>query len=367
MWYKAYGWKENPFSIRPVPVLVGLDQVQEKVLDQVLSGSLALVLGETGVGKTSLLLWLGKELRMHRMNPIYVNLHSVSPPQARAVEQELQNHRTPFQRLFRRFPRNVVLLLDEAQELDLDAAQMIKVHFDSSRLASAVFAGCDEPKLPVPLNSRIGPNRCQLGKLPPVQLITLIKHRTKGHYPFTNDEVIELLVRCSDGSPRSVLQLCEYVCINFRAKAELGESITAADVEALLNAVPVSFAAGVASRRAEPAERAEPARLASLPRLSELHRLSEPSEQAERAMSAELLSKLSPLQRGILEVLVEEPKTVAELSKRLGSTQDSIRKRLSQLRNFGEGIGPLIEVISDRPPKRYSLTPQAREMMKDSS
>lgn len=153
MWYKAYGWKENPFSIKPTSVLVGLDLLQERLLGQVLSGDLALVVGKTGVGKTSLLLWLSEEVRKHKLNPLYITLSSVSPPQAYAIEQQRLKHRTFLQRLLRRPSKNLVLLLDEAQELDVDSAQMIKVHFDSGRLNSVVFAGLEEPKLPISLGS----------------------------------------------------------------------------------------------------------------------------------------------------------------------------------------------------------------------
>lgn len=65
--------------------------------------------------------------------------------------------------------------------------------------------------------------------------MVLVKHRMKGQNPFASDEVIELLAELGNGLPRAVLQLCEFVCLSFRAKAEIGEPITKADVEALFS------------------------------------------------------------------------------------------------------------------------------------
>lgn len=355
MWYKAYGWEDNPFSIKPMPILVGLDQLQQEILERTISGSLVLILGDTGVGKTSLLFWLAKELYKYKLRPVYVNLHNVFLPQARALQQHILHQRTPFHRLFRRAPNNIVLLLDEAQELDQAAAQMIKVEFDSKHITSVVLAGCLEPELPGPFKSRVGLNKYCLGKLSPSQAITLIKYRTKNRHPFANDEAIEVLIRYSGGSPRALLQLCEYVCMTFRAKGELGEPITVSDIEDLLSTLPIP---GPRNKRvSERAELSEPA-APTLPSL-QLE-----TESAKRVGQDGIFSKLSPLQRDIVKLLAEGPKTVAELSKQLGSTQDSIRKRLSQLRTPGEGLAPLVEVISDRIPKTYGLAEWAKERIK---
>lgn len=348
MWYKAYGWSENPFSIKPNPRLVGLEHLQEKVLEKALSGIPSLILGETGVGKTSLLLWLLEKLEENGTRPIYVNLHRLPPPRAPSLQLELLRHRTLLERLLRRFPKKVILLLDEAQELDQETAQLLKAHYDSDHLLSFVFASCEEPKLPPPLRARIGPNLHRLGRLPLVQGINLVKHRTKGKHPFENDDVIAEIVKRADFSPRRILQLCEYVCISFRAKAEIGEPITRTDLLGLL-------------------DQGEP-----FPREEGLPEPSEPNEPANRAKRAEedgkaLLDGLSPLQQEIVRLLMEGPKTTEELHAKLGSPRDSIRKRLSQLRSPKNGFPPLVEIVSDRIPKRYGLTAWAKDRLKASS
>lgn len=106
-----------------------------------------------------------------------------------------------------------------------------------------------------------------------------------------------------------------------------------------------------------------------------VHEPAEPTEPSMLSMKAgptrldTLLSQLSPLQRDIVKLLAEGPKTAAELSERLGSTPDSIRKRLSQLKHFhfGEEIAPMVEVAIDRPPKRYKLAAWMQQIVESSS
>jgi hypothetical protein len=89
MWYKAFGWGENPFSIRPSPNVVGLEEIKEALLEDLLSGSPALLLGPTGMGKTSLLLWLKGQLSQTKFRPVYLNLHALPKPQELSIRRTL--------------------------------------------------------------------------------------------------------------------------------------------------------------------------------------------------------------------------------------------------------------------------------------
>ena len=63
MWYKQYGWKNNPFSIKPTIDLVDFESEKEKLYNYVSGGNVCLLVGEAGTGKTSLLKWLEYNLK----------------------------------------------------------------------------------------------------------------------------------------------------------------------------------------------------------------------------------------------------------------------------------------------------------------
>ena len=71
MWYKQYGWKENPFSIKTNTGLIGLEAKKVELLNYIKSGDICFLNGPTGVGKTSLLKWLEKNLKHHKI--IYID------------------------------------------------------------------------------------------------------------------------------------------------------------------------------------------------------------------------------------------------------------------------------------------------------
>ncbi|MGC9075556.1 MAG: hypothetical protein ACP5JD_07590 [Candidatus Bipolaricaulaceae bacterium] len=228
MWYRAFGWEENPFSIRPNPNVVGLAETKDALLADLLSGTPALLLGPTGTGKTSLLLWLGERLRATTFRPVYLSPHALSCPQEKALASEIQRGLLR-QRLRLRLKAGLVLLVDEAQELDPAAASLLKEAFDRGWLRSFLLAACTEPALPSPLRSRIGPNAYQLEGLSLPERLALLRHRMDGHNPFT-DEALQLLAEAAGPSPRTLLQLAELVCKRLAFKAELAEPITAPDL-----------------------------------------------------------------------------------------------------------------------------------------
>lgn len=377
MWYQAYGWKENPFSIRPSPRLVGLEEIKEALRADTFSGNLVLLLGATGRGKTSLLLWLSQELSKSGLRPVYLNLHHLPVPQVLSLKSQLRRYQSIVDRLFHRLPRGLVLLIDEAQEVPEDVANLLKAYFDGGQILSAVLAACEEPRVPLPLRSRIGPNVYHLEDPPEALGVALVKHRMNGRQPFTEEALVEI-VRRAGPSPRSILQACELVCKRLCAKAEVGELITLADVEALFPRDEALTSPGTLEtsetrqpRRDGQAETGETSETAEArqPENQGLEDTYPPARQREPVLvKAEVtIPNLSPMQWDIVRLLLEGPKTTAELEARLQSTADSIRRQLSRLRHPGPDLPPLVEIVSDRIPKTYGLTPWAREWLKSLS
>lgn len=369
MWYRAFGWSENPFSIKPTPNVIGLEETKEALLQDLRSGSPALLLGPTGMGKTSLLLWLRDRLRDTPFTPVYLNLHALPAPQDGTLRAHL---RLAF--LLRRFrlSSGVILLVDEAHALQSQAAEWLKAVFDQGPLFSFALAAPEEPPLPPPLRARLGPHVYRLQELSLPERIALLKHRMGGKNPFT-EEAMVLLAEASGPSPRALLQTAELVCKRLAFKAELGEPISPLDLQPFLPARQGAISKGTTGM-AQPlvpflgaCDNGETTKgTVSHQRKNHLHSetnhpMPATSETKPRETPWSPLSRaLSPMQWKLLRLLSEGPKDVQELSQLLGSSPGSVRRQLSRLRHPGPGLPPLVQELPGSFPKRFSLTDQGQ-------
>ena len=78
MWYEEYKWSQNPFNAKYNTNLVGFDKQKETLKSYMQSGDMCLLTGEAGSGKTSLLKWLQKNVKGHRM--LYLSAEGIDEP-----------------------------------------------------------------------------------------------------------------------------------------------------------------------------------------------------------------------------------------------------------------------------------------------
>ena len=71
MWYLSYGWKSNPFFIKPNPDIINFEKEKEQLVNFITSGDICFLIGEPGIGKTSLLKWLENNVKNHFI--VYLN------------------------------------------------------------------------------------------------------------------------------------------------------------------------------------------------------------------------------------------------------------------------------------------------------
>jgi hypothetical protein len=364
------------------------------------------------MGKTSLLLWLKGQLAQTKFRPVYLNLHALPKPQELSIQRTL-GREILLQRLRLRFSQGPILLLDEAQELTAPLAELIKAGFDRGSISAFLLAAQEEPPLPPPLRSRIGPHLYRLQTLGIPERLALLKHRIDGKNPFT-EEALLLLAERAEESPRALLQAAELACKRLKFKAELAEPITAADLSPYLPAtkagatkidetpIPTvshpSNAPEATPRQRKISMETERDKMAAtkpsetneseaaLPTVSHARKMREtqsqslsrngqrlPGETKARETPFPSLSRkgrerkpvleLSPMQRELLEKLLSGPKSVTELCEALGSPAGSVRRQLSRLRQPGRGLPPLVEEIPNSNPKKFGLTAEAHKIL----
>ena len=212
MWYKKYGRKNNPFSIRVNPsIFVGLGNERKRLASFVEGGKIVLVVGERGVGKTSLLLWL--QARLRRFNCFYLNAEEIKD--GFSIEEYLRE-RKPF---FRDYPKRAVLLVDESQCIGdwfrVEAQglwekgiikSLVLVHDGLSKDGTSIEGFSPN------LKNRIGDRIIRLSRLKKEDAYDLIRVRGGSNIPF-DELAIDAIIRKSDGNPRKILGNCEKVCI----------------------------------------------------------------------------------------------------------------------------------------------------------
>ncbi|MBU2589982.1 MAG: AAA family ATPase [Nanoarchaeota archaeon] len=309
MWYKDYGWKQNPFSVKHQTALLGLDNEKKLVLEYVNSGDICLVTGKPGVGKTSMLKWLKRKFGW-KYKIVYFN--------AEDLDESFKLAKKIGKKIFR--PR--ILLLDEAHNCDDMFTKELKNLWDHNRIKSVVIAQIGETlSFPDSLKSRIGNRVIRLTGLHYPIAKALIDLRTENKNPFS-DKIIELMVDEAKHNPRKILEHCEQLCIGLQ-----GQDLT------------LEAAKGVLTKR-----KAE--------LLMDLAKLEEPTSLPDNLMPIDdkKLSQFSPMQKRMILLLFDGNRTAKQLAQILNSSEGSVGKQLSTLTEQS-----VVKVVNHRRPKVYGL------------
>jgi len=228
LWLEKFGWKSNPFTLNVMPNTYAGHQVEIALIMEklnTLSGHI-LIVGGMGTGKTTLLLWLEKHLK-DRFDTIYL----LRPPERPEEVIDLisatiagrANHTRKysiyeFREICRKHKRNILLLIDEAHELNEKLEQFLRTLGDLHNVY-LVMAGLPQTRellkkdLPA-LFDRVVESML-LGALSLEETKELIQKRIsnaggQGMGPFTA-QAVEKIYELGYGIPRGVLKVCDWV------------------------------------------------------------------------------------------------------------------------------------------------------------
>ncbi|MEK6826448.1 MAG: hypothetical protein AABX90_02365, partial [Nanoarchaeota archaeon] len=209
VWYKRFGWKRNPFSIKiNDSVFVGLTEERRILANLVEGGNICMIIGDNGVGKSSLLKWLEKRVRKHYF--VYLSAEWVKN------NFDLNGFIDKQKSFFGNYPKNIVLLVDESQKLENWFRIEIQALWEKNIVKGIVFSHDGEGQyenLPNQLKSRISNRIIRINRLKKEDAYELIRLRCGGKNPFDEYAMDEVIKR-SNGNPRKILENCERVCIS---------------------------------------------------------------------------------------------------------------------------------------------------------
>ena len=213
LWFKKYGFFSNPFSIKPAPFdfkVIGQDKILEDLYYKVPNGNMAFIEGKFGNGKSTILKHLINKLRGER-KVIYFACNRIDKDLD--IEKLLIGKYGFWGRLFKVHPKDMIVLLDEAQDLTPENTQRIKYFFDQGNIKSVVFTGVSYERcnLHESIKDRIGKDVLKLRELSDDEAILLIRNRI-GETNLMSDEIVKKLWKLSNKNPRRLLQYSDMVC-----------------------------------------------------------------------------------------------------------------------------------------------------------
>ena len=117
MWWRKLGFYINPFTIKPAPFdnkVFGQDQILEDLYYKLPAGTMSFVEGKLGTGKTTILKSLIAKFR-GRGKVIYFSCNRLDTELN--IEELLKGRYGFWGKLFGMMPKEMIVLLDEAQQL----------------------------------------------------------------------------------------------------------------------------------------------------------------------------------------------------------------------------------------------------------
>lgn len=223
MWWRKLGFYTNPFTIKPAPFdnkVFGQDQILEDLYYKIPTGTMSFIEGKLGTGKTTMLKNLIDKFR-GRGKVIYFSCNRIDTELN--IEELLKGRYGFWGKMFGMMPKEMIVLLDEAQQLSSVNTERIKYFFDQGNIKSVVFTGTDytNTNLHESIKERIGQDGLfKIKELTDDQAVAFVRNRI-GNTALVSDEVIKKIWHLSSRNPRRLLQRLDRV---FRYAVENMES-----------------------------------------------------------------------------------------------------------------------------------------------
>ena len=230
MWYRKLGYYYNPFNIKPAyftDELVGYDKVLNQLLYNIISGNMVFFEGPFGSGKTSILQYIKHRFR-GETRIAYISCNQLD--ENTNIMKLLPSRPWYYKLILGKKPKNITMLLDEAQALGPTNMERVKYLYDNDHVKSVVFAGTDFDAVLFSLGvkERIGSNIIKSPLLSYDDAVNLIRKRI-GKDILLSDEIIKEMFFLSNNNPRKLLQMCEEACM--KAIIEGKNSVTKEYIE----------------------------------------------------------------------------------------------------------------------------------------
>ncbi len=222
MWFKNLGFTEHPLDVRSNPNLIGVDDVEDMLVNYIKQGQICLLSGFTGSGKTSMLERLRNNPGLKDYNFVFLSADRMKPEHD--IEKNLMQQRSFLERLTRKKPKNYVILLDESHEVSRYVTETIKGFWNNSQnkndlgIHSVVISQIDNnlhTNFSGSFKDRIGNKMIKMKKLSHEELKHVLRIRLntkdKNYLESFDKDALDLLIISSGGSVRALLDMTNHI------------------------------------------------------------------------------------------------------------------------------------------------------------
>ncbi|MDP3918454.1 MAG: hypothetical protein Q8Q35_00930 [Nanoarchaeota archaeon] len=211
VWFKDLGFYNNPFSIKPAAFhdnVLGYEKVIDEISYGILNNNVIVVEGEYGNGKSSILRRLLNDFG-GKKQVIYYSCNRI---EARLNFKKLLNGRYGFfGNLFDMKPKDMILLLDEAQELSEKDYQKLYSYYQEGYFKSVVLVGKDIETKRIIKEFKPILKEIKLDEIDETTAVKVIRKRI-GDIDILSNEMIKKIFKASNNNVRLLLKNCEEAC-----------------------------------------------------------------------------------------------------------------------------------------------------------
>lgn len=209
IWYEELDFDEDPFSTDPRDYnnsFVKMDELIDEVVYRINAGSMLVIEGSKGTAKTSLLMYAAKKFGGKR-NVVYVDCNILD--KELNVTHVLQDKYGMLGRLLNKKPKEMIVLLDNANALSKKNTERMKYYFDQNYIKSVIFTctSYKKAKFSDSLRDRIGNRVIKTPKISPDDAVDIIRNRI-GDEELLNDKLIKKIFKLSKNSVKLLLENC---------------------------------------------------------------------------------------------------------------------------------------------------------------
>lgn len=213
-WYEKLGFKQNPFTIKPYAFgdeLQGYNNQIKKIATGLKNGKVMFIEGEYGIGKTSVTKQIIDEFKGKRKLIYY----SANRKEGEIDFDNLIKGRAgPIGKLFGIRPKGLVMIIDEAQKMNLHDAEEVEKLIKSKHFKSVVFISDDMNRVTLTngLKRRIGKQVINLSNLLSDNMaFKIVKSRLGDNNNFLSKDIVKQVFDKAGKNPRKMLEYLEDV------------------------------------------------------------------------------------------------------------------------------------------------------------
>lgn len=228
VWYEEFNFTSNPFTIKPqegYEDFLGQKELVKKVVHNVEKGSITIVFGEYGTGKTTVMKGIIDKFRGERKVAYY---NCYTSEKSIDYEDILIQGGSRLSSFFGLRSKNMILLLDEAHNLMPRDFENLVDYYNEGFFRSIVLV-TSRPgyKFPKDVLEIVDGHMYELKRLTEEDAIQLVKSRLEGVEIISDDMIKKILKNAK--TPREFLMRCDDACR--KATARGSEVVEVEDIE----------------------------------------------------------------------------------------------------------------------------------------